>query len=839
MTLEEKFWQTFMIPGDLDDSTHDYSNGAFGLQISVTPRGKTAAPTEAARAHAERINAIQRFFVERTRLGIPIIPFEEALHGLGRDGAIVFPQAIGLAATWDTALVGKVAAAAAKETRSRGIRQALSPVINIANDVRWGRVEETYGEDPYLSSQMALAFVGAMEAAGVVATPKHFIANVGDGGRDSYPIDFSARLLDETFFPPFKAAITQAHARSVMSSYNSVDGLPATQNRPLLTEKLRREWGFTGFVISDAAATGGATVLHHTEASTATATTRALNAGLDVIFQSTYEQHRPYLDAYRRGLIPTAVIDSAVAHVLRAKFELGLFENPYVDPDSAAFWNGNQAHRALALEAARESIVLLRNERNVLPLKKTLKSIAVIGADASEARLGGYSGPGIQKVSIVDGIREKLGKTTAIRFVAGPGRIARDVVVIPSENLHARTGGEPERGLRGEYYDNNRLQGQPRVMRVDERIDFGWTLNSPARGIPFDWYSARWAGTITVPPGGARQIGIEGNDGYRLWIDDKLVIDNWRKVSVGRRMAALNLKGGTEHAIRLEYFESTGNARLKLVWDAGVSNTWRAQIDSAVTAATRSDVAVVVAGIEEGEFRDRAFLKLPGHQEELIERVAATGKPVVVVLVGGSAITMSRWLDRVDGVIDVWYPGEEGGHAVADVLFGDTNPAGRLPITFPMSEGQLPLVYNHKPTGRGDDYLDLTGHPLFPFGYGLSYTTFEYSDLIITPAEIPATGTVTVRCKVKNTGAVAGDEVVQLYVRDVLATVARPVMMLEGFSRVHLAPGEEREVAFALSKSELQMLDADMRWVVEPGTFRVLVGSSSRDIRLRGELVVR
>jgi beta-glucosidase len=839
MTLEEKFWQTFMIPGDLDDSTHDYSNGAFGLQISVTPRGKTAAPTEAARAHAERINAIQRFFVERTRLGIPIIPFEEALHGLGRDGAIVFPQAIGLAATWDTALVGKVAAAAAKETRSRGIRQALSPVINIANDVRWGRVEETYGEDPYLSSQMALAFVGAMEAAGVVATPKHFIANVGDGGRDSYPIDFSARLLDETFFPPFKAAITQAHARSVMSSYNSVDGLPATQNRPLLTEKLRREWGFTGFVISDAAATGGATVLHHTEASTATATTRALNAGLDVIFQSTYEQHRPYLDAYRRGLIPTAVIDSAVAHVLRAKFELGLFENPYVDPDSAAFWNGNQAHRALALEAARESIVLLRNERNVLPLKKTLKSIAVIGADASEARLGGYSGPGIQKVSIVDAIREKLGKATAVRFVAGPGRIARDVVVIPSENLHARTGGAPERGLRGEYYDNNRLQGQPRVMRVDERIDFGWTLNSPARGIPFDWYSARWAGTITVPPGGARQIGIEGNDGYRLWIDDKLVIDNWRKVSVGRRMAALNLKGGTEHAIRLEYFESTGNARLKLVWDAGVSNTWRAQIDSAVTAATRSDVAVVVAGIEEGEFRDRAFLKLPGHQEELIERVAATGKPVVVVLVGGSAITMSRWLDRVDGVIDVWYPGEEGGHAVADVLFGDTNPAGRLPITFPMSEGQLPLVYNHKPTGRGDDYLDLTGHPLFPFGYGLSYTTFEYSDLIITPAEIPATGTVTVRCKVKNTGAVAGDEVVQLYVRDVLATVARPVMMLEGFSRVHLAPGEEREVAFALSKSELQMLDADMRWVVEPGTFRVLVGSSSRDIRLRGELVVR
>jgi beta-glucosidase len=624
-----------------------------------------------------------------------------------------------------------------------------------------------------------------------------------------------------------------------MSAYNSVDGLPATQNRSLLTDKLRREWGFTGFVISDAAATGGATVLHHTEASTATAATRALNAGLDVIFQSSYEQHRPYLDAYRRGLIDASVIDSAVAHVLRAKFELGLFEHPFVDADSAAYWNGNAAHRALARDAARESIVLLRNERGVLPLHKSLKSIAVIGADASEARLGGYSGPGIQKVSIVDGIRAKLGRAVAVRFVAGPGRVARDFVVVPSENLHARTGAEPEAGLRGDYFDNNRLDGQPRVIRVDPRIDFGWTLNSPARGIPFDWYSARWAGTITIPRSGVSRIGIEGNDGYRLWIDDKLVIDNWRKVSFGRHMAAVNLARGSEHAIRLEYFESTGNARLKLVWDAGVTDAWRAQIDSAVAAAARSDVAVVVAGLEEGEFRDRAFLGLPGHQEELIERVAATGKPVVVVLVGGSAITMSRWIDRADGVIDVWYAGEEGGHAVADVLFGDANPAGRIPITFPMSEGQLPLVYNHKPTGRGDDYLDLTGQPLFPFGFGLSYTTFEYSDLTVSPAEITASGSATVRCKVKNTGTLAGDEVVQLYIRDVLATVARPVMMLEGFSRIRLAPGEEREVAFTLSRAELQMLDAGMHWVVEPGSFRVLVGSSSRDIRLRGELVVR
>jgi beta-glucosidase len=833
MTLEEKFWQTFMIPGDLTDPTQDYSHGVFGLQVSQPPSAREA------KADAEQINKIQKYFVERTRLGIPMIPFEEALHGLRREGAIVFPQAIGLAATWDTTLVGKVAQATAREARSRGIRDALSPVINIANDVRWGRVEETYGEDPYLTSQMALAFVGAMEKNGVVATPKHFVANVGDGGRDSYPIDFSARLLEETYFPPFKAAITQAHARSVMSAYNSVDGLPATQNYGLLTAKLRTDWGFTGFVISDAAATGGATVLHHTEASTATATKDALDAGLDVIFQSSWDQHRPYLAAYRSGTIAPSVIDSAVSHVLKAKFELGLFEHPYADPDSAAFWNGNAAHRALALDAARESIVLLKNDKNVLPLKKKLKSLAVMGVDAAEGRLGGYSASGIHKVSILDGIREKLGKATAVRYVGGPGRIARDFVVIPTQNLRARIGAGTETGLRGEYFDNIRLDGQPRLSRIDQRVDFGWTLNSPGRGIPFDWYSVRWAGTILIPASGVHRIGVEGNDGYRLWIDDKLVLDDWRKQSFGTKTVPVSLAKNTEHAIRLEYFESTGNARVKLVWDAGVTNAWKGQIDSAVTAASRSDAAIVVAGVEEGEFRDRAFLKLPGHQEEMIQRVAATGKPVVVVIVGGSAVTMSDWLDRVDGVVDVWYPGEEGGHAVADILFGDANPAGRLPITFPVSEGQLPLVYNHKPTGRGDDYLDLTGQPLFPFGFGLSYTTFEYSNLVISPTQIDPKGTATVTCTVKNTGKVAGDEVVQLYVRDILASVARPIIMLEGFKRVHLEPGEEKSVSFTLSKPELQLLDASMRFVVEPGTFRVLVGASSKDIRLRGDLVVK
>ncbi|HEY6827006.1 MAG TPA: glycoside hydrolase family 3 N-terminal domain-containing protein [Gemmatimonadaceae bacterium] len=828
MTLEEKFWQLYMTPGDLDGN--DYSRGVFGLQVAE-PKD-TARP---AAADADHMNALQRFFTQ-TRLGIPIIPFEEAVHGLRRAGGTMFPQAIGLAATFDTALMGRVATAIAGETRSRGIRQVLSPVINIANDVRWGRVEETYGEDPVLTSAMAVAYVTPFERAGVITTPKHFIANVGDGGRDSYPIQFSDRLLEEVFYPPFRAAIG-AGARSVMSAYNSVDGLPATQNHHLLTDVLRDDWGFRGVVISDAAATGGATVLHHTEASTASATKHALESGLDVVFQSTYEQHRPYLDALQAGLVSDSVIDAAVSRVLRAKFGLGLFEHPFVNPDSASYWAMNAGHRALAADAARASIVLLQNRGGVLPLARTIGSVAVIGADATEARLGGYSALVAKPSAILDGVRAKVGGAR-VRFATGPGRFAIEHVVVPAEFLASIDSGKTVRGLRAEYFDNPALAGAPRLVRLDQRVDFGWTLNSPGRGIPFDWYSVRWTGTITAPANGARRLGVEGNDGYRLYLDGKLVVDDWAKRGYGANLANVDLAPGSTHQIRLEFFESTGNARIKLVWDAGVDTAWRTSIDSAVAATRASDAAIVVAGIEEGEFRDRAKLGLPGHQEELIDRVAATGKPVIVVLVGGSAITMP-WLSRVSAVLDVWYPGEAGGDAVADVLWGDYNPAGRLPITFPVSEGQLPLVYNHKPTGRGDDYLDLTGQPLFPFGYGLSYTTFEYSNLSITPDIMSPAGQATVRFRVRNSGRRAGDEVAQLYVRDLLASVARPVIQLEGFQRVHLAPGEERELSFTVGRDQLNMLDAGMRWIVEPGTFRILVGASSKDIRLRGDLTIQ
>jgi beta-glucosidase len=687
MTPEEKFWQLFMLPDDLDKEPDRYKSGVFGFQTA-----RRSGPEEA----AAKINAIQKYFIERTRLGIPIIPFEEALHGLVAEGATVFPQSIGLAATFDTELMGRVAAAAARETRSRGIRQVLSPVVNIASDVRWGRTEETYGEDPFLSSEMGAAFVSAFETAGVIATPKHFVANVGEGGRDSYPIEVNERRLREVLLPPFERAIRRAGARSIMPAYNSLDGTPCSANPRLLTRLLKNEWGFKGFSISDACAVGGANSLHGTSPGYEESGALAVTAGLDVIFQTEYDHHKLFIAPFLDGRIAKARIDDAVARVLRAKFELGLFDDPYVDPAAAGRVTGSAEHRALAREAARKSIVLLKNEGGILPLGKNTARLVVVGADAIEARLGGYSGPGTRKTNILDGIRAALGPTANIVFFNGPGR--------KSENAGPR--------------------------------------------------------------------------------------------------APSNLA-------------------------------------AAARAAGGANAIVFVAGIEEGEFRDRARLGLPGRQTEWIRRLAASGKPVIVVLVGGSAISMGDWLDRVPAVLDVWYPGEEGGRAVADVLFGDANPGGRLPITFPREEGQLPLVYNHKPTGRGDDYVDLTGKPLFAFGYGLSYTTFAYDGLVFDPPSISPGEKTNVRFRVRNTGSRDGDEVVQLYLRDVLASVARPVREIKAFRRVSLRIGEEKEIEFVLGPAELEMLDANLRRVVEPGEFKVMIGASSADIRLSGSLLVR
>ncbi len=846
MTPEEKFWQLFMIPGDLDNAdTAQYRSGLFGFQVSAAAKGDAGGQLlkydakENAHVLAKKINAIQKYFVEKTRLGIPIIPFDEALHGLVRDGATVFPQAIALAATWDTALMNKVANVIADEAKQRGIRQILSPVVNIASDVRWGRTEETYGEDPFLTSAMGVAFVTAFEKKGIITTPKHFIANVGDGGRDSYPIHFNERLLEEIYFPPFKACFEKGGSRSVMTSYNSLDGVACSANNWLLQEKLKKQWGFDGFVISDANAVGGELVLHNTAKDYPASGQHAITNGLDVIFQTDYKHHKLFIPPFLDGSIDSTRLNDAVARVLKAKFELGLFENPYTAIHLEAATPPEQ--KVIAKQAALESIVLLKNsripgqEKNVLPLSKNIRSITVIGLDATEARLGGYSGPGNNKVSILEGIKAKAGNKIKISYAPGCGRTNDEYVIVPSKQLNYNN----TEGLQAEYFTNITLNGAATIKRIDKSINFHWTLYGPDPTIPVDFYSVRWTGQLNAPATGTYKIGLEGNDGYRLFIDSKLIIDNWKKQTFTTSLADFSFEKGKQYDIRIEFFEPNGNATIKLIWNIGVINNWKNKIDKAVAIARQSDIAIVAVGITEGEFQDRALLSLPGHQEEMITAIAATGKPVVVVLVGGSAITMNNWIDKVPAIVDVWYPGEEGGHAVADVLFGTYNPAGRLPITFPADEAQLPLVYHHKPTGRGDDYTNLSGLPLFPFGYGLSYTTFEYSDIKLSKHIINKNESTTVSFTIKNSGKREGDEVVQLYIRDQLSSVARPVMELKGFQRIHVETGESKIVSFAITPEMLSMLIINLQQIVEPGDFRIMVGASSRDIKLKEMLTVK
>jgi len=832
MTLEEKFWQLFMIPGDLSIGKENLKQGIFGLQVGTVgavedekmqvlqyDANATAVKT------AKKVNEIQKFFVEETRLGIPVIIFDEALHGLIRSGATSYPQSIALAATFDTSLVAEIGLAVARETRSRGINQILSPVVNIARDVRWGRTEETYGEDPLLCSLMGMAYISPFEKMDVITTPKHFVANVADGGRDSYPAHFNDRLMEEIYYPAFKTVFQKAGARSVMTSYNSLDGIPCTANKKLLIDKLKKEWGFKGFVISDANAVGGIYSLHENVDNWEDAGAMALNGGLDVIFQTSYSHAELFKGAVLKGKVPIDRVDDAVGRVLRAKFQLGLFENPYIDIEQAKKWNGHPHHRQLALEAARKSIVLLKNNDNVLPLSKEIKKIAVIGSDAIEARQGGYSGPGINKISIMQALEEIVPKAE-LKYTEGVGSKRHDYTTIPVEFLSNSS----KPGLQGEYFNNINFEGKPSV-RNDKNIDFRWTFLSPHPDIEKDWFSVRWTGKLHAPKSGEFKIGIEGDSGYKLWLDGNLIIDNWTKGGYEPEFVTFDFKKNKIYDLKLEYFEPQGRSRIKLVWNLDIPNHDQ-QIYEAVKSAKKSDIALVCVGIHEGEFNDRAMLTLPGYQEKMIKAIAHTGMPTIVILTGGSAVTMNSWIDDVDGIVDVWYAGEVGGQAVAEILFGEVNPSGKLPITFPKNVAQVPLYYNHKPTGRADYYNNFTGKPLFPFGYGLSYTQFEYTDLKISQND----NSWTVKFDVKNVGDFDGDEVVQLYIRDQVASVVRPVLELKKFSRKSLNKNETKEVEFCLSRSDFEMLNEHLDKVIEPGLFTIYIGRSSEDLRLKANI---
>ena len=829
MTTEEKVGQLQCWIASLGPKDSVVTTGVGSLAVTLRPLSAKAA--------AERANQLQHLAVEKTRLGIPLLIHDEALHGLIGKGATNFPQAIALAATWEPDLMGRIATVIGRQTKSRGIRQVLSPVVNVVRDARWGRVEETYGEDPYLSERMGVAFCKPIESQGVVTTPKHFVANVGDGGRDSHAIEVSETQLREIYLPPFLACFREAGSRSVMASYNSVNGLPASSNHWLLTDLLRGEWGFQGFVVSDYGSVSGIESSHMAVANASEGAERALSAGLDVELPQAYFYGKPLLQAIKDKRVSMAVLDTAVARVLKAKFQLGLFDNPYVDPNEADNMDDTNEDRMLGLEAGRKSIVLLRNENGLLPLKKDLKTIAVLGPAANTAHLGGYSGFGMKTVNMLEGIRNKVSAKTNVVYAQGIDQPNSSLPAISPEYLIPAGAKPDEHGLRGEYFSNMNFSGKPKLARVDEKIDFDWGSGPPDTSLPADRFSVRWTGTLVPPVSRTYRLCVMTDDGVRVWLDGKLIDDNWHDRGATADYMTLKLEAGRHYDLKIDFYENGGESFASLGWDLSMNSD--RQLQEAVDAARGADVAVVVTSIVEGEGRDRADLDLPGRQEELIKTVAATGVPVVVVLVNGSPVTMQRWIGDVAGIVESWYGGEEAGNALAEVLFGDENPGGKLPITFPQFVGQCPIYYNLKPSGRGYDYVDMSGEPLYPFGFGLSYTKFEYSNLRIDPGTMGKMGRVEVNVDVRNIGTRTGDEVVQLYLHDPVATVVRPLKELKGFKRIMLAPGEKKTVSFALSSRELSFLNAAMQLVTEPGEIEVMVGSSSEDIRVRSKFTIK
>lgn len=725
MTLEEKIaqlggtWQnrgiehdeTLFFVGKNRDFLPDRAavllkDGLGGMSRPSEDRGP--------REMAEFTNMLQKWILEHTRLGIPVLFHDECLHGHVAPQGTSYPQAIALASTWDTTLVENVFSATALEVRARGAHQCLAPVVDLARDPRWGRTEETYGEDPYLTSRIGVAAVRGLQGDGptidqshVMATTKHFaVHGQSESGTNVGPGNYSERVVREYFLKPFQAAIQEAHAASLMPSYNEVDGIPNHSNRHLLDDVLRQEWGFQGLVVSDYFGVHDLNVLHHIVGNDELAAKTALESGVDMELPAA-ATYRTLIQQVREGKVSEPYVNRAVERVLRAKFLAGLFEDPYVDPVRAEKVTNTPEHQQLALEAAHKSIILLKNQNSLLPLDRSkYKRIAVIGPNAADVHLGGYSGRPGRGTSVLQGIKEKVGSGGEVLYAEG--------------------------------------------CKITE----------------------------TLPD----------------WNADKVVLGD----------PALNAK----------------------------------RIQEALPVARKADLIVLVLGENEQTSReawaanhlgDRDSLDLLGSQDDLAKAMVETGKPVVVLLLHGRPNSVNYIAERVPAILDGWYLGQEGGRAVADVLFGDYNPGGRLPITVPRNVGQLPDYYYQKPSARRG-YLGSSTEPLFSFGWGLSYTTFKYSGLRLAPATIGIAGETKVSVDVSNTGKLRGDEVVQLYIRDEVSSVTRPIKELRGFRRISLEPGETKTVEFTLGFDQLSFFNREMRPVVEPGTFKIMVGGNSLDL---------
>jgi beta-glucosidase len=679
--------------------------------------GQMSRPSEVShgpREEAEFTNTMQKWIEENTRLGIPVMFHDECLHGHIADKGTSYPAAIGLASTWDPELLHEVFTADAAEARSRGVQECLAPVLDLARDPRWGRTEETYGEDPYLVSRLGVAAIKGFQGDGpgvdkshVMATAKHFaVHGQPEGGTNVAPGNYSERVIREYWLKPFEAAVKEAHVDTVMASYNEIDGIPSHSNKHLLTDILRHEWGFQGVIVSDYFGITELIRVHHVVANKDAAARMALDAGVEIElpFPDTYPG---LLQQVHNGTVPEAAVNRAAASVLRAKFLAGLFDDPYVDPAYAEKITNRPEHQKLALQAARETLILLKNQNNLLPLDASkYRHIAVIGPNAHDVHLGGYSNKPGRGVSILEGIKNRVGSSAEVLYAEG--------------------------------------------TKITE----------------------------TLPD----------------WDADKVVLGD----------PELNAK----------------------------------RIADAVKVAQKADLIILVLGDNEQTSReawatehkgDRADLTLLGNQDDLSKAMLATHKPVVVILLHGRPNAVTYIAENVPAILDGWYLGQEGGTAAAEVLFGDYNPGGKLPITVPRSVGQLPDYYYQKPSAKRE-YLDSTTQPLFPFGWGLSYSTFKYDNLRLAPATIGPEGTTQVSVTVTNTSRVRGDEVVQLYIRDEISSVTRPVKELRGFRRISLDPGQTKTVEFSLGFEELCFLNRDMHRVVEPGTFKIMVGGNSVDL---------
>ena len=783
------------------------------------------------------------------RLDVPEYNYwSEALHGILDRGVTSFPQAIAMGSTWDPDLVHHVATAISDEARVKNRIEGKglsywSPTVNIARDPRWGRNEESYSEDPYLLSRMGVAFVKGMQGdhpfyLKTVSTPKHFIANNEETRRHSGSSDVDMRSLWEYYMPAFERTIVEGKAFSIMGAYNELNHVPCCGNQYLLTDVLRKKWGFEGYVVSDCGAIHDMVSGHHFFETGAQAAARGILAGCDLNCGEYYRHHLH--EALNLGLINEKDLNRALKHILAARFRLGEFDPAEWVPYRAISKEklDCQEHRDLALEAAQKAIVLLKND-GILPLNSNkIKSIAVIGPNADKCQLGIYSGWPNIRIGPREGIEKKaLDYGIKVSYTMGC-EIGGGLLKPIDAKYFAKIDGSDKTGMFGEYYDNMNLEGEPVLTRIDSMIDFSWGGRSPAPGVPHDKFSVRWTGKISPPETRIFTLGTRTDDGARLYVNNQLLFEDWTEHGEKPNSAQIKVQAGKSYKVVFEHFDNSLGAAARLTWDLGQKDFKKAK-----EIAGKNDVVILVLGTSPGiseEELDRTDISLPPVQKELLREIAQVNPNIIVVLINGGPVALEGSENEAAAIVEAWYTGQETGTAIADVLFGDVNPGGKLPVTFYASTDQLPPFADYDIIHNGRTYMYFEKPVLYPFGYGLSYTTFAYRDLKMSPDKIDRDGTLDIQCTVQNTGKTRGDEIVQVYVRDVEASVKVPIRQLKRFQRITLDPNESKTVSFNLPASELSFYDVESNdFIVEPGEFEIQIGGSSEDIQLQKSIFVK